>query len=325
MFVQDFDRSNWVEVSLSNGTCATLETGLTSGEYCTPLGWTSMPGLLVFGAYISFSVHDWTYVAAYSVSGTDVIIGQLQGWSADGSAQAQTAPGDLYIKTVGTTGLSLSSYDNGQPYLISASRISCPWSTSILSDDVVMASTVLPDPVNGRIMAVFHLTGNFTMLLPTSSTASIDAHCYINGVYQVMPGSGQLSLSVSQQTRGCKVFEFRSGMWDTAMNVVTFELWFPNAVMAAVTLNQSECGASASIPAGRYCDGAGSVVYTCNGDALTFLYPASAPYAYGTITANANGSMTYLGQRRTSRSCWSTARRTARCGRRTGSRRTWRI
>jgi hypothetical protein len=196
-----------------------------------------------------------------------------------------------------------------------------------LSDDVVMASTVLPDPFNGRIMAVFHLTGNFTMLLPTSSTASVDAHCYINGVYQVMPGSGQLSLSVSQQTSpGCKVFEFRSGMWNTATNVVTFSCGTRTTVMAAVTLNQSECGASASIPAGRYCDGEGSVVYTCNGDALTFMYPASAPYAYGTITANANGSMTYLGtSSRTSRSCWSTARRTARCGRRTGSRRTWRI
>jgi hypothetical protein len=48
------------------------------------------------------------------------------------------------------------------------------------------------------------------------------------------------------------------------------------------------------IPATRYCDGEGSVIYTCNGDALSFEYPSSTPVAYGNITANVNGSMTYF-------------------------------
>jgi hypothetical protein len=314
VFVLVYNTNTWMNVTLSNGTCAAWETGLASGEYCTPQGWTMTPGVLVFGSYISFPQGSAVYIANYSIVRTNVTINpnQTYGWNSFGNPTYVSAPTDVFINavveyvgpddssssgsvTVVVIGLSLSSYGNGMPYTIAATRFGCPWSTSNVSTiaDVAMASAGWERPFSRLIMAVFHNMGNFTMLLPPVPSSS--SRCYVNGVFQVMPSNGQLSLQVSQSSPGCTYpFEFNSAMWHPGANVVTFNLSYPHNTMLAVELFPTACGASAMIPATRYCDGEGSVIYTCNGDALSFEYPSSTPVAYGSITANVNGSMTYF-------------------------------
>jgi hypothetical protein len=249
VFVLVYNTNTWMNVTLSNGTCTAWETGLASGEYCTPQGWTMTPGVLVFGSYISFPQGSSVYIANYSIVGTNVTINpsQVYGWNS-GNPTYGTAPSDVYINTVGTgatIGLSLSSYGNGMPYTIAATRFGCPWSTSNVSAiaDVAMASAVLPAPFNGRIMAVFHYMGNFTMLLPPTNSSAVASRCYVNGVFQVMPGNGQLSLQVSQSSPGCTYsFEFSSAMWNAATNAVTFNLWYPYNTTMLWTLPRPSAG-----------------------------------------------------------------------------------
>jgi hypothetical protein len=77
VFVLASNTNTWMNVTLSNGTCTAWETGLESGEFCTPQGWTMSP-VLVFGSYISFSQGTSVYIANYSIVGTNVTINPSQ-------------------------------------------------------------------------------------------------------------------------------------------------------------------------------------------------------------------------------------------------------